>query len=192
MTVEPTKAVEIFYSYAHKDEMLRDALEKQLSNLKRQGLIVSWHDRQIPSGVEWKDEIDRHLDTSSIILLLVSPDFMASDYCYGIEMKRAMERYKAGEVQVIPIILRPTDWKGAIFDKLQALPSEGKPVTNWRNRDEAFLDIARGIRSEVEKLHLLKDKDKELYILRQKYYDSLYESWKMLDFKGIMHIEMNR
>ncbi len=120
--------IEIFFSYSHKDETLREKLEKQLSLLKWQGLITGWHDRKIVAGQEWAGEVDTHLNTAQIILLLVSPDSMASDYCYGIEMKRAMERHEAGEARVIPIILRPTDWKSASFGQLKALPKDGKEV----------------------------------------------------------------
>src|SRR6266700_5372480 len=145
MMIQSARAIEVFYSYAHKDEKLRNKLDNQLSNLKRRGLITGWYDRKISAGREWESEIDKHLNTASIILLLVSPDFMASDYCYGIEMKRAMERHEAGEARVIPIILRPTDWKGTPIGKLHALPLDGKSVTQWRNRDEAFLAIAKDI-----------------------------------------------
>ncbi len=143
---------EIFFSYAHADEKLRKQLEKQLSLLQLQGLITGWHDRMVRAGTEWEDEIDSHLNTATIILLLISPDFMASGYCYGIEMKRAMERHQAGEAHVIPVILRPVFWKRAPFGKLQALPKNAKPVTLWQNRDEAFFDVAEGIRNAVEKL----------------------------------------
>src|SRR5205814_636634 len=139
-------------SYAHKDKRLRDQLETQLSLLKHEGLISSWYDRNIGAGEKWASEINMHLNTAQIILLLISPDFMASHYCYSIEMKRAMERHEAGEALVIPIILRPVDWKGAPFEKLQFLPTGARPVTTWKNRDEAFLDIARGIRKAVEDL----------------------------------------
>ena len=79
-------------------------------------------------------------------------DFLASDYCYDVEVKRAMERHDAGEARVIPVILRPVDWKGAPFGKLQALPRDARPVTEWPNRDQAFLDIAQGIRAAAEEL----------------------------------------
>jgi hypothetical protein len=106
MTEESAEAFEIFYSYAHKDEKLRTELNKHLFNLKRQNLIVEWYDRNISAGNEWEHEIDIHLNTAHIILLLISPDFLASDYCYSIEIRRAMERHIAGEARVIPIILR--------------------------------------------------------------------------------------
>lgn len=144
--------IEIFFSYSHVDEKLRDQLEKQLSLLKWQGLITSWHDRKIGAGMEWGPEIDLHLNAATIILLLISPDFMASPYCYSVEVQRAMQRHGAGEACVIPIILRPVYWKRALFGRLQALPKNAKPVTLWQNRDEAFFDIAEGIRKAVEGL----------------------------------------
>ena len=152
MVEGPSKTIEVFYSYASQDELLRDKLEKHLSILKRQGLISSWHNREIHPGREWAEEIDAHLNTAHIILLLISSDFLASDYCYDIEMKRALERHRAKEAHVIPIILRPVDWRGASFEHLQALPIDGEPVTSWRNRDQAFLNIAQGIRKVVKEL----------------------------------------
>src|SRR5205085_5289211 len=103
MTTEPVQSIELFYSYAHEDERLRKELEKHLALMKRQKLISAWHDRNIGAGTEWANEIDTHLNTARIILLLISPDFIASDYCYSIEMTRALERHKAGEARVIPI-----------------------------------------------------------------------------------------
>src|SRR5205823_1825905 len=115
-------------------------------SLRRQGLISVWHDRNISAGTEWEREINAHLNTAQVILLLVSPDFMDSDYCFSIEMMRAMERHERGEAQVIPIILRPVYWQGAPFGKLQALPTDAKHVTgpSWHNLDEAFFDVAEG------------------------------------------------
>ena len=142
--------IEVFFSYAHEDEKLRDELAKQLKLLERQGVISAWHDRQIVAGSEWGSAIDTHLDSAQVILLLISPDFLASDYCFDIEVKRAMERHEAGEARVIPVILRPVDyWQEASFGKLQALPTNAKPVTTWENRDEAFRIVAQGIRKAI-------------------------------------------
>ncbi len=146
------QVIEVFFSYAHKDEELRDELANHLKLLERQGVISAWHDRQITAGTNWEGQIDEHLESAKIILLLVSADFLASDYCYDVELKRAMERHEAKEARVIPIILREVDWQGASFGKLQALPKNAEPVTNWPNRDRAFADIARGIRRAVEEL----------------------------------------
>jgi tetratricopeptide (TPR) repeat protein len=151
-TSKPAKPIEVFFSYSHKDEELRDQLSNHLSTLKRKQFITAWHDRRIGAGTEWANEIDERLDAADIILLLISSDFLASDYCYDIEVKRAMERHDAGEARVIPVILRPVDWKGAPFGKLQALPRDARPVTEWPNRDQALLDIAQGIRAAAEEL----------------------------------------
>src|SRR5216110_1143062 len=114
-------SIKIFISYAHEDEPLLREVEKRLSLLKRQGVINVWHDHNIQAGVEWEPEIATRLDDARIILLLVSPDFLASDYCYSVEMKGALERHERGDVLVIPIILRPIHWQSTPFCKLQAL-----------------------------------------------------------------------
>jgi hypothetical protein len=142
--------LEIFYSYAHKDEKLRDELETALVMMRRQQLITNWHDRDIDEGGEFAGEISEHLESANIILLLVSNDFIKSEYCYDKEMMRAMQRHDAGTAVVIPIILRPCQWHEAPFGKLKALPRDGKPITSWSDRDEAFLDVANGIRRVVK------------------------------------------
>jgi energy-coupling factor transporter ATP-binding protein EcfA2 len=151
---EQTKAVEVFYSYAHEDEALLESLKSHLSILRREGLITEWYDRQIVAGTAWAHVIDEHINTASIILLLISSDFIASDYCYGIEMVQAMQRHRAGEARVIPIILRPTDWTSAPFAELQALPANGKAVTTWPNLDEAFVAVVQGVRRAIEDFHI--------------------------------------
>jgi tetratricopeptide (TPR) repeat protein len=152
MIDEPARPLNVFYSYAHKDAKLRDELGKHLFPLKRQGLIVDWYDRDISAGKEWEQEIDDHLNSADIILILISSDFLASEYCYGIELKRAIERHDAGEARVIPILLKPVDWQGSSFHKLQALPKKAKAVTKWTNQAEAFAEIAKGIREVVPEL----------------------------------------
>lgn len=142
----------VFFSYSHADEELRDRLEKQLAMLKRQGVIETWHDRRIGAGQNIDHAIDEHINSDEIILLLVSPDFLASDYCYEIEMTRAMERHDAGEAIVIPVILRACDWHHAAFGKLNATPRDGKPITQWPDTDEAFLQVAKAVRGAAESL----------------------------------------
>src|SRR5947209_2994948 len=146
--------VKIFCCYAHEDEPLLNKLKSHLKPLQRQGLIEVWHDRDIRAGTEWEREVSEQLDTAQIVLLLVSPDFMNSDYCYGIEMKRALERHERGEARVIPIILRPVYWQGEPLGKLQALPTDAKPVmsSNWHYQDEAFFNVIEGIRKVVAEL----------------------------------------
>lgn len=146
----PSIPANLFYSYSHKDEKLRDRLEVHLTTLKREGLISGWHDRKIGAGTEWKDAIDDNLKAASIILLLVSADFLASDYCYDVELKYAMESHQKGQARVIPVILQPCDWNTSIFAKLQALPKNAKPVIKWKPRDDGFLNVVEGIRKALQ------------------------------------------
>src|ERR1700726_4202348 len=95
--------ITLFYAYAHKDEQLRRKLEQHLSLLRQQGLITEWHDRQVVPGTDWDHAINTHLNSASVILLLISADFLASNYCSGLEMQRALERHQANEARVIPI-----------------------------------------------------------------------------------------
>lgn len=146
MTAE---AIELFYVYSRKDDALRKRLDTHLSTLKREDLISTWYDQEVIPGSLWEREISKHLNNADVILLLISSDFIASDYCYGIEMQRALERHAAGEAIVIPIILRPTDWTQAPFAKLEALPTNGKPITTWSNRDAALAHVVQGIRKTI-------------------------------------------
>ena len=147
-----TTPIDVFFSYSHKDEGLRDELATHLALLQRQRVIRSWHDRSIVAGQAWQAAIDEHLEKARIVLLLVSADFLASNYCYDIEMTRALERHDAGEATVIPIIVRDCDWSSAPFARLQALPKDATPVTSWQDRDGAWKSVALGIRAVVEKL----------------------------------------
>ncbi|NER80778.1 MAG: toll/interleukin-1 receptor domain-containing protein [Leptolyngbya sp. SIO1D8] len=144
--------IEVFFSYSHRDEDLRDELAKHLSILQRRGQIDTWYDRAIEAGTEPQSEIDQHLNRADIILLLVSADFLASDYCYDVEVKRAMERHAAEDARVIPVILRPVDWQDAPFGQLQALPQDGQPITKWGDLDDALLNVEQGIRRSIQAL----------------------------------------
>ncbi len=115
-------------------------------------MIDSWYDCDIKPGSDWADQINENLESAQIILLLVSADFIVSDYCWGMEMTRAMERHEEDEARVVPIILRDCDWTSAPFGKLQALPKNAQSVTSFANQDQAFSDIARGIRKVAEEL----------------------------------------
>jgi tetratricopeptide (TPR) repeat protein len=148
-----SKVIEIFYCYASEDIALQNELEKHLIILKRQGLISTWHSQEILTGTPERQEIDRHLNTADIILILISPDFIASDYCYKVEMEHALRRHNAGNVWIIPILLRFADWEHTPLGKLQFLPKDKKPLASWSNRhrrDKAFLEISFSIREVIE------------------------------------------
>ena len=140
----------VFYSYAHEDEALRDELDKHLRLLQNRGIITTWYDRQVPSGAVRSEEINRYLSTATLILLLISSDYLASERC-NLEMQRAIELQKAGSARVIPVLLRSVDWHEAPFAFLQCVPHDGKPVTEWDNRDAAFRNVAQSIRLILER-----------------------------------------
>jgi Clp amino terminal domain, pathogenicity island component/TIR domain len=156
MDIMNRKEIEIFCCYAREDQELLLKFKKHLKPLERLGFITVWSDIDINAGAEWENEIKKRLNSSHIILLFVSPDFMQSDYCYSTEMKRAMERHEYGEARVIPIILRPIRWRGAPFGKLQVLPTNAEPVTSriWHTLDDAFFDVVEGIEKRVEELQM--------------------------------------
>ena len=149
----------VFFSYSHKDEEYRDLLEIHLSALKRQGIIGTWHDRRIVAGDDFGNEISEHLESDQIILLLVSPYFIASNYCYDIEMKRAMERHKNGEAKVIPVIIHPCDWHGTPFGKLLVTPTDGKPISKFPNPHDGYLEVTKAVRKAAEELQRSQVRD---------------------------------
>ena len=142
----------LFFSYAHEDEDLRDQLEVHLTSLKREGIIATWHDRRIVAGAPLDGEISAYLENANIILLLVSPYFIASDYCFNIEMTRAMERHNEGSAIIIPVILQPCNWHAMPFGNLMACPKDGKPISKYSNMHDAFLEVTLDVKTAAEKL----------------------------------------
>jgi len=135
----------LFYSYSHSDALLRDELAKFLAPLKHQGRIVEWYDRKIEPGLRWESAISDNLQSADLVLLLVSADFLASDYCFGVEVELALERNSSGSARVIPILLKPCLWEESRFRELQILPRDARPVTSWPSPEDAFLTIANEI-----------------------------------------------
>jgi hypothetical protein len=148
----PVPPLRVFLSYSHKDDELCEQFLKHLSELKRQQLIEPWHDRRITPGAEWAGAIDAQLEAADIIILLVSADFLASEYRNDVEMKRALERSQSGEARIVPVILRPCDWEKSRFAGFQALPKGGKPVVDWPTADHGFTDTAKGLRRLIAEL----------------------------------------
>ena len=139
----------VFLSYSHKDGEALQRLRTHLAPLRRQGHIEAWYDREILAGSELDAEISVELESCQLFLLLVSPDFLASDYCYEREMSRALERHENGEVRVIPIIIEPCDWRSSPLGRLKALPNDGVTVSEWPNQNSAYLDIVNELRRIV-------------------------------------------
>lgn len=141
--------LKVFLSYAHKDEKLRAKLNSHFATLKQTLGVEVWDDREIRAGREWREAILNELNAAHVIVLLVSADFLSSEFCQSVELKRALERHQAGEALVIPVMLRPCDTKGTALAKLQMLPKDARPITTWPNRDGAFLDVVERLRTAL-------------------------------------------
>ena len=145
-----SKPVQIFIAYSRKDSNLLDELRVHFVPLERGGKVKIWYDGKIEPGAVWEDAIKQHLHGSDIILLLVSADAIASDYFYDKEVADALKRHEKGEARVVPLILRPCAWRATPLAELQALPQNGKPVTTWSDRDEAYTDAVEQILGFLE------------------------------------------
>jgi len=152
MSSPTAQPLNVFISYSHKDEALKDELAVHLSNLVRQNKIQPWQDRDIEAGTKWNQEIQEAMETADIILLLVSPRFMASSYIHEVELRHAIEREQQGTARVIPIILKPCDFQDTMIEDLQALPQDAKPITKWEDQDEAFVNVVSGLRRVIDTL----------------------------------------
>jgi TIR domain len=148
-----------FLSYSHRDGKALERLHTHLTMLQREGLITAWYDHEILAGDAFDRKIEKSLADSDLFLALVSPDFLASNYCYEREMEVALRRHEEGTLRVIPIILEPCDWKSSPLGKLKALPKDGKPISTWTNENVAYLDVTIEIRRICE-----SSKDRKLSI----------------------------
>ncbi len=144
------KGVKVFLAYAHRDEALVQRLQVFLAPLKRSGNVALWSDRQILPGAEWENEIKKEFRSADVILLMISADFLASEYIWEKEMSLAMEQHGLGKTTVVPVFLRPVDWQNAPFAKLQGLPRDARPVSTWKDQDEAWAAVAKGLNQIIQ------------------------------------------
>lgn len=149
---EHLDSVKLYYSYSHRDESLRNEFETHLKILERQSLIASWNDRNILPGEIWTDQVDENIETADIIVFLISADFLASGYCDGAEVRRAIQRHEEGGARVVPVILRSTNWASSPFGQLPVLPKDGQPITLWSDRDSAWNNVSNGIEALANSL----------------------------------------
>jgi T3SS (YopN, CesT) and YbjN peptide-binding chaperone 3/TIR domain len=145
--------VRVFYSYSHEDAAMMQSVRSHLAMLRRSGLIEEWFDRDIEAGQQWRVEIAEELERADLVLLLVSADFLNSDFCYEEEMTRALERANEGATRVVAVLLRPVaGWEDSPFAHLQVTPQDGRAVTTWPNQDEALADVASRVKRVVERI----------------------------------------
>jgi TIR domain len=149
--------VSVVISYSHKDEKYKDELVTHLASLRRSGNITDWHDRKLTAGSEFDTALQERFESDAVILLLVSSDYISSEYCWQTELVIAMKRHNAGQARVIPIILRPCDWRIDPISKLLAAPRDGMPVSSWPDRDAAWLDVVQKIRAAINEISRLMD-----------------------------------
>ena len=150
MQTEPPGGVSIFVSAAPADQALQQELKAHLNLLQQEGRISWWAETESQSPAAGQQEIDQPLNTAQIILLLVSPDYLNSAYCSGVEMKRALERFDRGEARVIPIIVRPVDWQSTSLGHLQVLPRDGQPLATWSDREQGWREIVQALNHVVD------------------------------------------
>lgn len=148
------EGIKVFISYAHEDEEYKDKLIKHLAILKRKNILKEWHDRKILAGQQFDNEISKQLLEADIILLMISVDFLNSDYCYEKEMQKALELNKANIARVIPIIVRKCDWKDSPFANLKVSPTDGKDLKGWKDEDEAYMNIINDIKAVINDIDL--------------------------------------
>jgi len=139
-----------FISYSHRDSPFLERLHTHLATLKREGKVKAWYDRDILAGGEINAEISGQLESCELFLALVSPDFLASNYCYEQEMQKAIELHDAGKSRIISIIVEPCDWQSTPLKRFKAVPRDGKPVSEWQNHNTAFLDVVTELRRIAE------------------------------------------
>ncbi len=145
------KKINVFISYAHKDESFKEELEMHLKPLTRSSIHL-WTDRNIEPGQQWDDEIKGNLKHADVLLFLISPAFMASDYIHNVEIEKALERYQQNKLAVVPIVIRPSDWSALELNKFQALPKNAQPISTWDDQDQAWLDVVKRLKPLFEKI----------------------------------------
>src|SRR5436305_13692624 len=158
--------VKVFVSYAHEDQEYHQKLLQHLSLLMHSGKITIWHDQELLAGVDWENQINTRLSEADIILLLISANFLASKYCWNKEFQVALSRHKRGEAWIIPIIVKPVDWRSSPLGQFQVLPTGSKPVTQWNDLEAAFEDVVQGIRKVVEQSQVTLHREAKVKELR--------------------------
>ncbi len=147
-----SQPIKVFISYSRKDKEYKEELLEFLAPMRRNNVIQIWNDKDIVPGEQWEDELLERLTTADIVIFLVSPSLLNSDYIHRVEIKGAMERHKKGELVIIPILIRNSDFAESDFKTFQGLPADLKPVTTWDDRDSAWLSVTKGLKRVIESI----------------------------------------
>jgi hypothetical protein len=154
--LDPAASLRVVTSYAHTDKDWLAKFDKFWKPLRESQGIASWTDHGIIAGQSWDDVIKTVFKSADIFIFLLSADTLASEYINSVELKIALERRAAGHSEIVPVILRPCLWEETVFQNMQVLPTSAKPVTTWSNKDEAFLDVANGLKKVFENFQKYK------------------------------------
>lgn len=138
-----------FISYSHNDNNYLDQLHKHLAQLRRDNVLTDWTDNDILPGSAIDDQVIASLRSSDLFLAILTPDYINSGYCYEKEFKLAQELQKSGDLTIVPVIAEPCDWLSTPFQQFKALPKDGKPITDWNNKNTAFLDVVQALRKLI-------------------------------------------
>lgn len=175
-----------FISYSHRDSEMLDMLHKHLAQLQRDDIISSWTDRDILAGSSVDQNIFSILEASDLFIALLSPDYIASKYCYEKEFQKALEMQEEGNLVIVPIILEPCDWLSTPFKEFKALPKDAKEISAWENKNTAFLDVIQNIRKLVK----LPDINQDLQIQSKELSIPVSRNYRVQrDFDSIEKIE---
>lgn len=160
------KPIKVFISYSHEDIDALDRLKMHLTPLLKQNQIELWNDNEIEVGAIWDKEIKKRLEDADIFIALISSSYLASNFAYEIELKKAIERHRKEELVVVPIIIRYCDWQSTPLANIQVLPSDGQPViSRSRFTDEAYYDIVKGISNVIDNINYVKEQGLDKPIL---------------------------
>ena len=160
MSNSTSNPVKVFFSYCHRDESFKEGLEEHMAQLRREEKLATWSDRELIPGEDWDETIKENLLTSDVVLFLVSSSFIASHACWDVEVTEILKRRdQGGKVELVPVILRPCEWHESILGKFQGLPKDGKAVSTWEDRDEAYLNIVKGIRALLKSFQSKKKEE---------------------------------
>lgn len=144
--------MEIYISYSRADDRMKRSLLTHLAALRRRGFVEIWDDNNIVAGKDWRSIIDDRLHRADIIVALISPNYLASDWCMEIEAPVAVRRAEGGEARLIPVLLKKCDWHYSVFSKFSVLPKNSKPINEWSKREKAYYEVASGVMGAVEEL----------------------------------------
>jgi hypothetical protein len=153
--VDRDRPLKLFISYAREDERWRARLKPNLELLEREGLIEIWSDQQIVPGMKWDDEIKRKLEDAELYLFLMSTHLLLSDYVRDNELPAALKRYEAKQAGLVPVAVQRCNWRKSL-GQIQGLPSDGRPVCDWRPYDNACFDVEEGLRKTIAEVPKLR------------------------------------